>query len=429
MARETDPTARGGLSAQGTTHSAVKANALSRRSFFGGSAIAVGGLLGLGPLLSACASSSSAGSGSSSGGTTEFTIGEVADLTGANSGSFGIPVNQGLKLAFADVNKAGYIPGVTTQLSITDDDSITTNAVTAFQGFAQRNIPLVMQTGVASVSLAMAPLAQAQRIVYVSITGAGLPAPAKDHPGYFFHMGDPKTPQITLGKYLATTAKAQRVGVVIATDNPSFATVAANTEVGLKEGGASGYVTTVNILDTDTDFSSVLTNLKNANLDAVFLSMLPTTAANMLVQMNTSGGFENILKVGHTGWSPQVYQLAGKAAIGAVFVAIWQPDGVAGSLSTKFVDEFKSAYNSAPFPYSAMAYNVGWLVATALRLIKKDGKDLTSPVIKDYIVPAAASPDFAQHRLIKGFAIAETTTPSYPGTVVKFASGGSIVAA
>jgi ABC-type branched-subunit amino acid transport system substrate-binding protein len=425
MGYKTGPTGRDGFPAQVPADSAIKPNGLSRRSFVGGSALTVGGLLSFGPLLSACGSSSSSGSGS----TTEFTIGQVADLTGPDAGSFGIPVNQGLRLAFADVNKAGYIPGLKIKLDTTNDDSITANAVTAFQSFAHSGMPLVMQTGVATVSLAMAPLAQSQHVVYVSITGAGLPPPATDHPGYFFHLGDPKTPQITLGKYLATTAKVKRVGVIIATDDPSFTTVADSTEEGLRQGGVSGYVTTIDILDTDTDFSGVLTNLQKANLDAVFLSMLPTTAANILVQMQSNGGFDDVLKVGHTGWSPQVYQLAGKAAVGAVFVAIWQPDGVPGSLSTKFVDEFKSTYKSEPFPYSAVAYNAGWLVATAIKLVRKDGKDLVSSVIKDYIVPAAASPDFAQHRLIKDFAMAKTTSPSYPGIVVKFAPGGGIVLA
>jgi branched-chain amino acid transport system substrate-binding protein len=383
----------------------------------------------LGLVAAACGDDKKSGDASS--GATNTTpaetvnIGELASLTGLGSEPWGIPVDAGLKLALDDIASSGFLKTENVKFALKAEDDATepTKAVTLFNEFTRQATPVVISSAYTPIAAAVSPLATDSKVLFIAVGSGGT---GKDDPDYFFRMNDAIGPMETLGKYLVTDKGVKRPVAIIDGDNAAFGPIAANIERGIKAAGlATGFVDKQTISTKDTDFSSVLTNLRRANPDVVYFSVTPAQSGNILRQMAQFGGFDNVPKAGHIGWSKQVSDVAGPAATGAVFAQPWAP-GAAGS--EKFAAAYTKKYNSAPTAYSALGYDTGWLLATAVKMAKAKGQKIDGTVLKDLLPLAAAAKDYTDHALVKGMALPDTGRPSYPGVLATFAADGSVKA-
>ena len=375
--------------------------------------------------VAACGSSSSTSSGSSSGGgaaAQTVNIGLLANLTGTAAASYGVPFTNGLKLALQDINSAGALKSANVTLNMDTRDTASTeaNAVTLFNQFAQAKDQIAISDSQSPIALAIDPLANNQKVLFLTGGGTKLPNSA----GYSFTLADLGTPMTTLGSSMEKSG-LKRVATIIAGDNPSFATLASAAEKAYKSAGGSGFVASQTIQSSDTDFSSVLTNLRQSNPDGILISALPAQSGNIIRQIKSGGGLDSAKLFGTIAWGPQVYDVAKTAAVGAEYAAVWAP-GAANSGT--FESEYKSAYNSAPVAYSALGYEVGWLIAAAAQTASSNGATVTSTSLRDAMPSAASSSIVQQHGPISNFAFSSGHA-QYPGLLAVFASDGSIKAA
>lgn len=373
--------------------------------------------------ISACGSSSSGGSASGGGGSASQTIniGFLANLTGPGS-AFGVPFSDGLKLALQEIDSSGALKsaGVALTLDTKDTGSVEANAVTLFNKFAQSKDPITISDSQSPIGLAIAPIANSQKVLFLSGAGSKLPNDA----GYAFHLADLGTPMKTLGTALAKNG-LKRVATIVAGDNPSFATLAKATEAAYQAAGGSAFVGTQTISSKDTDFSSILTNLRQANPDAILISALPEQSGNIIRQMKQLGGLESAKVVGTIAWGPKVYDVAQSAAAGVQFASVWAPGS---ATSSGFESAYKAAYNATPIAYSALGYETGWLIAAAISDIVSKGGSITSTSLKDDLPAAASSALLQKHGVIPGFAIAASGAATYPGALSEFGTDGTIKA-
>ena len=270
--------------------------------------------------LVACGGQTSGG-GSAGGDFKSVKVGLLGNLSGDAAKSYGTPFKNGFEMAIADVEKAGVLNSAKVKLVVEtkDTNSLVPNAVTGFNAFAQEKVPVVVSDSQSPIGLAVAPIANDSKVVFLSGAGSKLTNPN----GYAFRFTDLVTPTTREGEYLVKKG-AKKVGAIIASDNPSFATLAGVTEKGL---GSGGYAVSLKIASSDTDFSSVLTNLQKANVDAVVLAVLPAQAGNIIRQMTQSGNFKNVRFAGTLAASPEIQTIAGAAAVGMVFPQVWAPGG------------------------------------------------------------------------------------------------------
>jgi branched-chain amino acid transport system substrate-binding protein len=345
-------------------------------------------------------------------------IGEDGHLTGATA-VFGVPIHNGLLQALDEVKASGYLAGTANlNLETQDDASQVPNAVTIFNHYVQKKYPIVIVDNLTPVYAALTPLANDAKTLVLSpgTNGTGV-----DTPGYSFRMNDGVGPLKAEGRYLAEKRGAKRVGVIIDGDNAAFAQLAKNLLAGLQAGGVNDWATSLTISARDTDFSSILTNVRQANVDTVAVFLTPPQSGNMLRQMKQFGGFERVTKVGHIGWGTPVSQIAGDAATGAIFAVPWLPG------SDAFTTEYARRYNDQPNAYSAFGHDAGWLVAVAVKKIKAANKAVNGTTLRDILPDASTSPDYVSHALIKGLTLAASGAPSSSGSIVTFAADGKVI--
>jgi ABC-type branched-subunit amino acid transport system substrate-binding protein len=322
---------------------------------------------------------------------------------------------NGFEIALADIARSGALNSTKTTISldVLDTNSELTKAVTSFNQFAQRRLPIVVSDSQSPIGQAVAPLANDAKIAFISGAGSQL----ENKGGYAFRLADLKTSSSSIGKHLISKG-AKRIGLIVATDNPSFPTLAAATLDGL---GVT-YVSTQNVTMKDSNFAAVITNLKSANIDALVLSVLPEQAGNIIQQMN-SMGMQNVLLAGTIATSPQTFTIAGKAASSMVFPQAWAPGG---GRSAAFEAAYKQKFNAVPTSYSGVGYQVAWLIAAAAIDVEKAGKPITGENLKAAI-PSASKGDLVSKNGIMALELTASGDVISPGTISRFADNGDIV--
>jgi branched-chain amino acid transport system substrate-binding protein len=360
--------------------------------------------------LTACGS---AAPGSSSG---ELEIGMVANLSGQAATTFGIPFRSGFELAMADVKSAGVLDdaGITLALKVEDGKSETAAAVTAFNKLAQSKVPIVVHDSQSPLGQAIAPLANDRQVAFLSGTGSQMENPD----GFAFRFTDLVTTTAASGNYLKEHG-LEKVGAIVASDNPSFDTLAQATEAGID----GGYALKEEISSADTNFAAVLENLRAAKLDAIVLSVLPDQVGNILVQMKQSGGFDRVQTVGTVATSAEAFKIGGDAAQELVFPQAWAP-GL--GKATGFEEAYESKYGETPTAYSGLGYQAGWIVAAAILASEEGQGTVSGESIRDNLPAASTSEMVKEHGILDLTLLADGSAVTN-GVLATFAPDGTIV--
>lgn len=124
----------------------------------------------------------------------------------------------------------------------------------------------------------------------------------------------------------------------------------------------------------DVDFNAQLTNLINANPDALVVSALAAEATQIIIQARALGYTGPI--IGGNGFnSPAVLNDSGEDAEGLIVGGAWNYGNPNPSESSvAFVEAFEAAFDSSPDQFAAQAYTGAWLLATAIRCADSDDR-------------------------------------------------------
>ncbi len=342
-------------------------------------------------------------------------IGLLANLTGGAAASFGKPFERGFQLALTEATDKLQESDISVEVLTEDSKSEVPSAVTGYNKLRQKNVPLVVNDSQSPLGQAVAPLANDDKITLLSGAGSKL----ENQNGYAFRFTDLATPTASIGGYLADKG-AKRIGVVVASDNPSFATLATSTEAGLNDKFASRQ----EVSSQDSDFSAVLANLRRDQVDAVVLSVLPAQAGNLILQMNQSGGFDNVMLVGTVAISGETYTVAKDAAQGFEFPQVWAPGGSAGS---PFEKKYTEEYGEVPTAYGALGYQVGWITVAAI-IEAAQNQAIDGTTVRDAL-PGASTSDLVREHGILDLELTQDGTAVSRGVMATFAPGGTMVIA
>src|SRR5215471_15354708 len=106
--------------------------------------------------------------GCQKGGAGDILVGEYSSLTGTTA-TFGQSTDNGIKMAFDEINKAGGVLGKKLAVAVEDDQSKPEEAATAATKLINQNHVVAMLGEVSSSrSLAAAPICQAAKVPMVS---------------------------------------------------------------------------------------------------------------------------------------------------------------------------------------------------------------------------------------------------------------------
>jgi branched-chain amino acid transport system substrate-binding protein len=318
-------------------------------------------------------------------------IGHVASLTGEQA-TFGESTDNAIKLAIKEANAKGGVKGKQITLKTYDDQGKPEEAAIAATRLIQQDKVLVLLGEVASSrSLAIAPIADANKVPQISPTSTN-PRVTKD--------GDKTRPYVfrvcfidpfqgtVMAKFAHENLKAKKVAILRDVGNDYSVGLADFFKKKFEELGGT-IVSDQSYKAGDQDFKAQLTAIKGKKPEMIYVPGYYTDVALAGRQARELG-----IKVplgGGDGWdSSKLYEIA-QGALDGSFFSNHYTDENPDPVIQDFVKKYKAAYGSVPDALAALGYDAANVAIDAIGR----AKDLTGPSIRDAIEQTKGFPGVA----------------------------------
>src|SRR5215211_3031535 len=339
-------------------------------------------------LLSACQQNG--------GGGDKVRIGVFMSTTGTTA-NFGISSVNGIKMAAEEINNAGGINGKPVELLVQDDRSDASEAATIVTKFVtQDQVHAILGEVASSRSIAAAPIAQNAKIPMLTPSSTN---PEVTKKGDFIFRScfiDP-VQGAAIAQFAAKSLGAKTAAIMVDRKNDySTGLEKVINETFTKMGGQ--IVATQSYQEGDQDFNAQLTSLKGTNPQVIFVPGYYNDVGLIAKQARDKG--ITVPLVGGDGWdSVQLYAIGGSALNGSYFTNHYSPYDTDPKVQ-KFVNDYKSRYNTVPDALAATAYDAARIMFDAI----KRSKSLNGPDIRDALAATKEFPGvtgtvtFNEHR-------------------------------
>jgi branched-chain amino acid transport system substrate-binding protein len=310
-------------------------------------------------------------------------IGEVGSLTG-DKATFGISTHQGIELAILEANEAGGVKGKKLEIVQYDNQGKPEEAATAMNRLiTQDKVIAVLGEVASSISLAMAPLAQSNKIPMVTPSSTN---PRVTQVGdYIFRVCfiDPFQGNV-MATFAADHLKAKKVAILQDIKSDYSTGLAEFFAKKFKEKGGT-IISTESYAEKDIDFKAQLTSIRSKKPDAIFVPGYYTEVALIARQAKELG--INAPLMGGDGWdSPKLFEIGGKAVEGSYLSNHYSAEDTAEHVQN-FIKKYKAKYGSIPDGLAAMGYDAAIVLIDAM----KRAGELTPAAIRDAL---ATTKDF-----------------------------------
>lgn len=358
--------------------------------------------------------SSNGGSGSSGD---TIKIGGNLELSGAVA-SYGSSINDGAKLAIAEINEAGGINGKKIDYIAVDNKSDNAEAVTAGIRLAEQE-KVVAMLGPATSGNATATVQTASQFKVPMVTASGTAETVTvDKDGnvndYAFRTCfiDPFQ-GIVAANFATEELKAKNVAIYMDSTSDYAKGLAASFKKQIEENGGTVVKEEAYVTD-DVDFKSTLTNIKSSNPDFVFIPGYYEEVGLIVKQARELG--IDVPLMGADGWdSPTLVDLAGADALNNTFITNHYSSGDPDQKIQDFVSAFEEEYSKQPNAFHALGYDTIYYLKDA---IERAGEEVTGETIQKAL---AETKDLS---LITGtFTVDEKHNPVKSATVLEFVDG------
>lgn len=323
--------------------------------------------------------SSSEGASSSQNSDT-VNIGGLWELTGPTA-AYGVVQDNAVKLAVDQRNEAGGIDGKEVVYENYDNKGTPEEAATGMTYLVEQGNSVVMGPATAALTFAAQPVAENAQVPFVSATTTVDDATINSSTGevweYFFRTSFEISFQ---GAAIAEFANQEgyETAAVLKDNSTDYGQNLTDIFVENYDGDV---VIDESYISGDTDFSSVLTNIKSQQPDVIFIAGYYQEAGSIIKQAREMG--IDIAIVGPNGLGNQnIVELAGVENMTNVYyVAHFVYTEDADQDVQDFYNDYVEAYNAEPDMFSAVAYDAANMVMNAV-----DAADSTDPsAVKDAI--------------------------------------------
>lgn len=291
----------------------------------------------------------------------DIIIGAVLPLTG-DAAMYGESAKRAIGLAVEEINMAGGIDGRKVRIIYEDDQALPDKGVSAFQKLITVDrVPVVIGAMPSSVTLAIAPIAEKNKIVLFSPASSN---PKITEAGDYIFRND--VSDVFEGEKMAEEAW-QRLGL------KKIAVLYINNDygVGIKDvftqkfKALGGEITGLETFEQRaTDFRSQLTKIKKTGPEAVYVVGYKEQI-QILKQYKELGIKAQILATIMLE-DPEIIQNVGDAAEGAIYTyRAYNPESEEREVQ-EFVRNFKAKYGVEPDNWAAQSYDALRIVALAI---------------------------------------------------------------
>jgi len=293
-------------------------------------------------------------------------VGEVGSMTGSEA-TFGQSTHNGIELAVKEINAAGGIQGRKIQLVTLDNQGKPEEAATAVTRLiTQDKVTAILGEVASSRSLAMAPIAQQNKIPMVSPSSTNPKVTEVGDHIFRVCFIDPFQGTVMAG-FAANTLKVKKVAILRDVKN-DYSVGLANffTESFKKAGGE--IVLDQSYSAGDIDFKAQLTAIKAKKPEAIFVPGYYTEVG--LIARQARGLGLRVPLMGGDGWdSPKLTEIGGKAVEGSFFSNHYSSEDKSPHVQ-EFITRFKAQYNVVPDGLAAMGYDAAMVLFDAMKRTK-----------------------------------------------------------
>lgn len=294
----------------------------------------------------------------------EIVIGGLAPLTGSVS-VYGIATNNGVQMAFDEINAAGGVLGKQIKYVYEDEKGDATEATNAYRKLVDRDKVVAIIGDVTSKpAAAVAQASVADNIPIVTATATALNVTEAGKNVFRVCFTDPEQGEI-MANYAQKLGKKTAAVIYDTSDDyskglrDSFKATA--EELGITvvadEGFAKGAV----------DFRPQLTNIKAKNPEVLFVPTYYEQAALIAVQAKEIGLSTQI--VGADGWDGVIGKVD-KSNLDAVNGAYYCSQYTAESTDERvqaFIKNYKEKFGEEPNQFSVLGYDAAYMMAEAIK--------------------------------------------------------------
>ena len=290
-------------------------------------------------------------------------IGHYGSLTGTTA-TFGTSADNGIKMAFDEIN-ATKPPLGKKLLLVTEDDGSKTEQVPTVVNklISSSNVTVLIGEVASSRSKAGAPIAQKAGVPMVS--------PASTNPDvtkigdYIFRTCfiDPFQGPM-MATFAAKNLKVTKVAILTDVKNDYSKGLTDVFKTAWEKGGGT-IVGTASYAEGDKDFQSQLTKIKATAPEAIFIPGYYTEVSNIAKQARRLGITQPLF--GCDGWdSPELVKIGGKALDGCYYSTHFSIKSKAPKV-LKFVGDYKAKYGESPDAMAALGYDTAFIVSNAIQ--------------------------------------------------------------
>jgi branched-chain amino acid transport system substrate-binding protein len=301
----------------------------------------------------------------------EIVVGEYGSLTGTTA-TFGQSTDNGIKMAFDEINAAGGVLGKKLRVIVEDDRSQPEEAATAVTKLINQNhVVAVLGEVSSSRSLAAAPICQSNKIPMISPSSTN---PRVTQIGdYIFRVCfiDPFQ-GLVMAKFAANTLKLKRVAILVDVRNDYSVGLQTFFRQNFRQLGGE-IVAEQSYSEGDSDFKAQLTQIKAANPEAIYVPGYYTEVATIARQSRELGMTVPLL--GGDGWdSPRLFEIGGDALNGCYISNHYSVDDPSPAIQ-KFVGDYRGRYKQVPDALAALGYDAARILADAITRAGSTGAD------------------------------------------------------
>jgi len=288
-------------------------------------------------------------------------IGGVLPLTG-EAARWGIPPLNAAEMAIDEINHLGGIGGRKLTLVVQDDRCQPANGVSAFNKVMESPNPPAAVLGAvcSSVTLAIAPIAQARKTVLISPAST---SPKLTHAGDFFFRVIPSggLRGMVFADYLYNQRGLRKLAV-LHIDNEGGIGGSASFKTHFTQLG--GMIALEEKYEQHaTDIRAQLTKIKSVNSDGVVVSSYPPDTVLVLQQARELRLQQPLFFQSEAVENPEVLREAGDAANGTVYILA---AAASGPTPQRFTEVYEGRFGSKPELIAAESYDIVRLIAEAI---------------------------------------------------------------
>jgi branched-chain amino acid transport system substrate-binding protein len=304
-------------------------------------------------------------------------IGSILSVTGP-AAFLGEDMKAGLQLAVEEINAAGGINGRNIAWTFYDAESQTQKAITAVRRLiSQDRVEIILSGGnMSGIALAMAPLAEAAKVPFISSEGAlAIVTPVAERRWVFKSTVDDGDVLERIADYLDKT-KIKKVALLADTSGFGQGAVAQMKLVGPKRGLD---VVHESFGPADTDMMPQLTRIRDSGAEAI-ICWTVTPAGVVFLKQAQQLGLDSRPMIHSYGFvSADYMKLAGEAAKPLLLASLKLPVGdqlpdsdplKAGIL--KLYRSYAARFGRPPSLYAAESYDAALLAQQALLKVGGD---------------------------------------------------------